>query len=189
MERTPNASKFARVLVALVALGTTACQQTEKGPEHRATERGQYLVAIMGCGDCHTPLKLGVHGPEPDTARLLSGHPEEFVMGAAPVLGTGGWLWAGASSNTAFGGPWGVSYAANLTPDQESGIGIWTEQMFIDAIRNGKKFGSGRDLLPPMPWAAYAHATDDDLKAIFAYLKKLPPVINHVPEWQSPTTS
>jgi mono/diheme cytochrome c family protein len=193
MERTSNTAKVVAVLVALSSLGTAACRQASgdqrSRPEQRAIERGRYLVAIMGCGDCHTPLKLGANGPEPDTARLLSGHPEGFSMGPSPDLGAGGWLWAGASSNTAFVGPWGVSYAPNLTPDQESGIGIWTEEMFINAIRDGKKFGSGRALMPPMPWPAYAHATDDDLKAIFAYLRSVRPVVNHVPDWQPPPVS
>ena len=176
----------------LVTLTAPGCQRPSTGTAahtpQNAVERGRYLVAIMACSDCHTPLKLGVNGPEPDMSRLLSGHPEDFRMGASPELGTGGWLWAGASSNTAFAGPWGVSYAVNLTPDDESGIGVWTEEMFINAIRNGSKFGSGRELKPPMPWPAYANATDEDLRAIFAYLRSLRPIVNHVPEWLPPAT-
>lgn len=82
---------------------------------------------------------------------------------------------------TAWAGPWGVSYAANLTPDQNTGMGIWTEDMFIKAMRAGKHMGYGREILPPMPWQASSNLTDEDLKAIFAYLRSVPPISNRVP--------
>jgi hypothetical protein len=83
---------------------------------------------------------------------------------------------------TAWAGPWGVSYAMNLTPDKATGLGSWTEEMFVNAIRTGKHQGTGRPILPPMPWNQYMHMTDDDLKAVFAYLQSLPPVNNAIPE-------
>src|SRR4051812_28351333 len=129
-------------------------------------KRGEYLVKIMVCNDCHTPLKLGPNGPEPDMDRMLSGHPEQ--IGPMPVARhDGGWGWSGAETNTAFSGPWGVSYTANLTPDQNTGLGIWTEDMFIKAIRTGKHMGTSRDILPPMPWPMFRSATDEDLKSIW----------------------
>jgi hypothetical protein len=79
-------------------------------------------------------------------------------------------------------GPWGVSFSRNLTPDQSTGIGSWTEEMFIKTIRDGKHQGEGRALLPPMPWQMYAQMTDDDLKAIFAFLRSLPAIANAVPD-------
>ena len=82
---------------------------------------------------------------------------------------------------TTWAGPWGVSYAANLTPDPTTGLGAWNEQMFIGALRNGKHMGSGRPVLPPMPWQAFRNFTDADLKAIFAYLRTLKPIKNAVP--------
>jgi hypothetical protein len=177
------------VLGIAVAVVSTACRN-EAGPVQAAAvdpvERGRYLVQIMGCGDCHTPLKAGPSGPVPDESRALSGHPEGMVLGPAPTL-DGGWMWTGAATNTAFAGPWGLSYAPNLTPDEESGMGMWTEEMFVEAMRTGKKFGGGRPIMPPMPWPAYAHATDDDLKAVFAYLRMVPPVVNHVPDSQPAT--
>ena len=91
-------------------------------------------------------------------------------MGALPAHPLAGpWLWAGAATNTAFAGPWGISYAANLTPDQNTGLGIWTEEMFVKAMRTGRHMGSSREILPPMPWPALRNATDEDLKAIYAY--------------------
>ena len=74
-----------------------------------------------------------------------------------------------------------MSFAANLTPDQNTGIGIWTEDMFLEAIKGGKHMGKGRQILPPMPWMYYGQLKEDDLKAMFAYLKSLPPVSNRVP--------
>jgi len=151
-------------------------------------ERGKYLVTIIGCNDCHTPLKMGPKGPEPDMSRFLSGHPEQ--MGALPAVAPRGpWLWAGAATNTAFSGPWGISYAANLTPDQNTGLGIWTEEMFVKALRTGRHMGVSREILPPMPWPAFRNATDEDLKSIYAFLRSIKPVTNHVPDVQPPAAA
>jgi len=174
---------------------TAACQRTEPTTDtatetaEARIERGRYLVEVSGCNDCHTPLKMGANGPEPDRERFLSGHPEGMVMEPAPVLGEGPWMWAGAATNTAFAGPWGITYAANLTPDEATGLGIWTEEMFINALRKGKKFGGGRMLNPPMPWPAYSHLTDEDAKAIFAFLASIKPIENRVPDWKPPTAA
>jgi hypothetical protein len=158
------------------ASGTTA--------DHAArVERGNYLVKIMGCNDCHTPMKMGPKGPEHDMTRFLSGHPEQVGMLPATRL-EGSWVMAGSATNTAFSGPWGVSYAANLTPDQNTGLGIWTEDMFIRAIRLGRHMGTSREIMPPMPWPAFRHATDEDLSAVYAYLRSLKPIVNHVPDVQ-----
>jgi mono/diheme cytochrome c family protein len=146
-------------------------------------KRGEYLVTIGGCNDCHTPFKMGPNGPEPDMSRALSGHPENFPMPAPPKqLAEGPWIWAGAATNTAFAGPWGVSFARNLTPDRLTGIGIWDEAMFRKTIRSGRHWGVGRPILPPMPWQNYARATDEDLSAIYTYLRSLKPVNNQVPD-------
>jgi hypothetical protein len=144
-------------------------------------ERGRYLTRIMSCNDCHTPWKLGPRGPEPDMTREFSGHPESLRMPAPPALGDGPWQWAGAGTNTAFAGPWGTSFAANLTPDRETGTGAWTEKTFVETLRTGRHLGKGRPLLPPMPWPWVGQATDEDLSAIFAYLRSLTPIRNKVP--------
>ena len=178
----------AAVLTATVlaaACGRTTAAAENAGSSTQAVERGKYLVSIMGCHDCHTPFKLGPNGPEPDMARALSGHPEQ--VGALQPAAVGGtWGWAGAPTNTAFSGPWGISYTANLTPDQNTGLGIWTEDMFMRAIRLGKHMGTSRPIMPPMPWPMYRNATDQDLRAIFAYLRTLEPITNHVPDYQPP---
>src|SRR6185503_6007454 len=101
-----------------------------------AVERGRYLVTIGGCNDCHTPFKMGANGPEPDLSRMLSGHPESVVITSAPVIEGGPFIWAGTHTNTAFAGPWGVSFARNLTPDENTGIGAWDETIFMNTIRN-----------------------------------------------------
>lgn len=144
-------------------------------------KRGEYLVKVAGCHDCHTPVKLGPNGPEPDMARALSGHPAEMVMPPAPKL-AGPWIGAVGATMTAWAGPWGVSFTANLTPDKETGTGAWTERNFMDTVRTGRHLGRGRPILPPMPWQNVASFTDEDLRAVFAYLQSLPPVKNRVPE-------
>jgi hypothetical protein len=141
-------------------------------------ERGRYLVTVQDCNGCHTPFNKD---GEPDLSRMLSGHPQDLKIGAAPALPPGGWLVAINDTNTAWSGPWGVSFTSNLTSDQKTGIGGWTEAMFVNAIRTGKHLGSGRPILPPMPWKMYAKLTDDDLKAVFAYLRTVPAISNRVP--------
>ena len=87
-------------------------------------------------------------------------------------------------------GPWGTSFAANLTPD-ETGIGNWSFGQFKKALTEGKAKGldGGRMLLPPMPWPNYVSMQEADLRAIFAYLKSIPPVKNIVPAPVPPTSA
>lgn len=148
--------------------------------------RGKFLVGLAGCSDCHTPMKLGPQGPEPDMSRYLSGHPENANFPPPPKL-TGPWV--AATGFTAWAGPWGISYAANLTPDMNTGMGIWTEEIFINAMRTGKHFGVARDILPPMPWRALANLDDADLRAMYAYLRSIPAVRNQVPQPALPSAS
>ena len=150
--------------------------------------RGKYLVNAVGCDDCHSPKVMTEHGPEPDPTRRLSGHNRsEPLPPMEKNAGQNGWVLFNMNL-TAFVGPWGVSYAANLTPD-DTGIGAWTFDNFLTAIRKGKYKGleGSRDLLPPMPWQMYRNLTDEDLKAIFTFLKSLPPVENLVPAPKPPT--
>jgi hypothetical protein len=100
----------------------------------------------------------------------------------AGALGPEAWGAIASNDFTAWGGPWGVSFARNLTPDQATGLGSWTEAMFVQTIRDGKHQGTGRPLLPPMPWQEYRNLTDEDLSAIWAYLQSIPAVNNAVPE-------
>lgn len=143
--------------------------------------RGEYLVNIMGCHDCHSPKVFGEKGPEPDPERLLSGHPANMPLGDVDVSQVGPWVFFNAH-NTAAVGPWGASFAANITSDA-TGIGNWTEEQFSNAMRKGRYKGleNGRTLLPPMPWPMFAKLTDGDVKAIFAYLKTVKPVRNIPP--------
>ena len=189
-QRITTAAIFLAALAVVATLASAAARSNEKKQlaftrQQAAKERiarGEYLVTIGGCNDCHTPFKMGPNGPEPDMSRMLSGHPESVKMGPPPKLGKGPWVWAGAGTNTAFAGPWGVSYARNLTPDRLTGIGIWNEEIFMKTIRTGRHWGVSRPILPPMPWFNYAKATDEDLKAIFAYLRSIKPIRNEVPD-------
>ena len=154
---------------------------TESTSKVNRIKRGQYLVTIMGCNDCHSPKVMTAHGPEIDSARMLSGHPETTTVPAINVAELQNWVLF-SHNLTSFVGPWGVSFAANLTSDA-TGIGNWTEAQFLNAIRHGKYKGleNSRSLLPPMPWVMYKNATDEDLKSIFAFLQSTPAVKNSVP--------
>lgn len=157
-----------------------ATTETAKEPStEELVARGKYLTTVGGCNDCHSPKVMGPLGPEPDTTRLFSGHPQGETLSG--IIMTNDWLVMN-NGFTAFVGPWGISYAANLSPD-DTGIGNWKLEQFIAAIRKGKSKGleSNRDLLPPMPWPMYRHMTDEDLEAIFVYLKSIKPQNNLVP--------
>ncbi len=167
------------------AADSTSTPATAAATPAVSAERGKYIVTIGACNDCHTPFKMGANGPEPDMSRMLSGHPSEMKL-AAPAKLEGGWMWQGAATNTAFAGPWGITYAMNLTPDSLTGIGTWTEDMFVKTIRTGKHWGTSRPIMPPMPWQWYSNMTDEDLKSVYAYLRTVPAVNNKVPDYQPP---
>ena len=157
-------------------------------PDPALVERGRYLVTTSGCHDCHTPLKMTENGPEPDMSRMLSGHPESFAISAPPANPGEEWMMVAARTMTAFSGPWGMSFTANLTPDDETGLGRWTLQNFKDTIRTGRHMGRGRPILPPMPIPMYKNFNDADFEAIYAFLRSIPPVSNRVPEPLPPAT-
>src|SRR5262245_10175723 len=167
MTRAKRNSILAASATAALAIAAPVMTAAPKpdAARTRNLERGAYLVKIMGCNHCHTPYKLGPKGPEPDVARQLSGHPAELVMPKAPAL-AGPWAWAAAGTNTAFAGPWGVSFTANLTPDAETGLGRWTAETFIATMRTGRHEGKGRPVLPPMPVENLAHLEDSDILAL-----------------------
>jgi hypothetical protein len=173
-----------RLTLALAVL--TAMPALAVQPATDKVARGKYLVTTSGCNDCHTPWVLGPKGPEPDMTRMLSGHPSTDAL-PPPPKATGPWIVSAAATNTAWSGPWGISYTANLTPDRESGIGKWTEKEFRDTIRTGRHLGRGRQILPPMPIPMYKNFTDQDLAAIYAYLQSIPAIANRVPEPTPPT--
>lgn len=181
-------------IVVAVALSGCGGEQTQvaqapgtgavpaAAPAMSQVDRGKMLVIGGGCHDCHTPKKVGPAGPEADMDRMLSGHPESEgvpppfkpIKGSPYVIHINGHL-------TAWSGDWGVSFAANLTPDQNTGLGIWTEDMFVTALKEGKHMGKSRPILPPMPWNWYGQLPEEDLKAMFAYLKSIKPIANRVP--------
>ena len=146
-------------------------------------ERGKYLVNFGGCNDCHTPKIYTEMGPVPDTTKLLSGHPAGEMLPAGDVSMTAPGKWVMTEKNfTAWVGPWGISYSANLTPDNATGIGTLSEEMFIKALREGKWMGVGRQIMPPMPWQGIGLLNDEDLGCIYAYLMSLKPINNQVPQ-------
>ena len=183
---------IAIILGAALMLGAASCLKpaadSEAGAAGARVARGGYLVTIGGCNDCHTPLKMGPKGPEPDMARMLSGHPESFPIAGGAAAPSAAWLMTMAASGTAFSGPWGVSFAANLTTDDNTGLGIWTEDMFVKAVRTGRHMGVSRPILPPMPWPNVGAMNDDDLKAVYAYLRSIQRIHNRVPEPLPPSS-
>ncbi len=164
-------SAFLLLVMSLVAFLSISCSQqpagqapaanqaaTASAPSDTTVQHGQYLVETIGCGHCHTPG--GIYG-EPDPTRLLSG------------------------SEVGWKGRWGVSYPRNLTPDSATGIGKWTEADIVKTIRELKR-PDGSVLHLPMPWVHFVHLTEGDATAIAKYLKSIPPVSHHVPDYVAP---
>jgi mono/diheme cytochrome c family protein len=144
--------RYALAIAAGAALSITFVSNA--AAQARQVERGKYLVTLGGCTDCHTP---GFFFGKPDQARFLGGSEVGFEI---PGLGV-------------FHGP-------NLTPDPDTGIGKWSVEQIVTALRTGKR-PDGRELAPIMPWRALASLTNDDANAIAVFLKSIPPVKNKVP--------
>lgn len=173
--------------------GATETKSIAEERQLEATElidRGRYLTTVGGCNDCHTPKRFGPAGMSLDSSRLFAGHAANTLLPPPDLsaLKPGNWMQM-SPEVTAFVGPWGTSYAANLTPDSATGIGAWSEEVFVKTLRTGKHLGAatGRPILPPMPWQGLASLPEEDLRAMYAYFKSLPPVNNKVPAPESPT--
>ena len=160
----------------------TAIAENAELSVEQLIEKGKYFVTIMGCNDCHSPKEMGPQGPAVMADFILSGYPATRPFKKVePEMIKKGWILFDADL-TAAAGPWGVSFAANLTSDQ-TGIGNWTEENFQRALKEGRYKGleGSRMLLPPMPWANFTGISNEDIKAIFQYLKSTKPVNNVVP--------
>jgi hypothetical protein len=190
-----NAIRFTSVLFVVAAFFLTNCtgnqqpsanqepstSEMAKPTSEQLIERGDYLVTIMGCHDCHSPK---IMGPVPKIIQevMLSGFQAANPIPEVDVKLTSKGMTIMNSDLTAAAGPWGISFSANLSSDQ-TGIGSWTEENFKRALKEGKYKGleGTRTLLPPMPWFNFGIILDEDVAAIFAYLKSTPPVKNAVP--------
>lgn len=153
---------------AMLVLCVVACSTPDPG-DVDAVQRGAYLVQVTGCARCHSPEG----GP------MLSGHPADVVVPETPDLSIDGWF--AATTGTAWAGPYGVAFASNLTSDEASGIGAWSQDAFVATLKTGEHMGVGRQILPAMPWQVFQHLRDDDLEAIYRYLQTVPAVSNEVP--------
>ena len=171
------------LMLATMASAETLASPVKADPQTEKVKRGKYMVMVGACNDCHTPMKMTPDGPAPNMERYLSGHPE----GAPDPGGTLGPndLALSATDLTTWKQQFGTVYTRNLTPDK-TGLGDWTEAQFIKTIRTGRHQGDGRALLPPMPWIGYAGMTDEDLQAVWAYLRTLKPIKNVVPDPRVP---
>lgn len=177
-----NMTRLAVMATGLIALSAAYAADSPKSAG-KEVRRGEYLVNFGGCHDCHTPKKMTSNGPEPDMSRALSGSPAQWQPPAVPqgALAPDGWIAMTNNDLSAWAGPWGISFAANLTPDKETGIGNWTETQFVRTMRTGKHLGVGRPILPPMPWQNLNSLNDQDLRSVYAYLKSIKPIANRVP--------
>ena len=164
---------------------STGTKDSSQASKPDLVERGKYLVTTMGCNDCHSSKKMGPQGPVIDSANMLAGCLETNPLPTFEADAVKKGLVVMLPTMTAFMGPWGTSFAANLTPDS-TGIGSWSLDQFKKALREGKYKGleGSRPLMPPMPWQNYVTMTDEDAEAVFTYLKSIKPVKNRVPTFR-----
>jgi hypothetical protein len=175
---------------AICSIAIVACNSAEGKSDKSESnkdklamiKRGEYLVNAIGCDDCHSPKIVGPTGFEIIPETRFGGYPSTRQLQKVDTQNLKkGWMLFGPDLTSAVG-PWGMSFAANISSDA-TGIGNWKEAQFIKALREGKSKGldGSRPLLPPMPWFVYKNFTDEDLKSIFAFLKSTKPVHNVVP--------
>ena len=184
-------------ILTLVTYLCTSCNQMNTEPvkeivyldkpEDTSVKRGKYLVNSMDCNACHTPKIMTERGPQMDASRLLSGYPSDRpIPDFDEQIVSQGVLFPHPDLTAAMG-PWGISFAGNLTPD-ETGIGTWSLEQFKIALQKGKHKGleGSRTLMPPMPWESYAQLSDADVEAVYNYLKSIPSIENIVPSHLRP---
>lgn len=188
---------FAIIIGSMVAISIVRCgdapaaekpvdtKDSAQASKPNLVERGKYLVTTMGCNDCHSTKKMGPQGPVIDSAVMLAGYLETSPLPAFEADAVKKGFAVFTPGLTAAMGPWGTSFAANLTPDS-TGIGSWSLDQFKKAIREGKYKGleGSRPLMPPMPWQNFTNMTDEDAEAVFTYLKSIKPVKNRVPTFR-----
>ena len=181
------------ILIAAIFLSQCGEQKKEEIKEAPATQNfggyesqvkwGEHLVILGGCNDCHTPKKIGPNGPEDDMSLMLSGHPAQMPPVDFDRMEAAKKGLIVTQTFTSWTGPWGTTFAPNLTSDS-TGIAGWKEEQFVKALHELKWMGldNTRPLMPPMSLMPATKMTDDELKAIFAYLKTTPPIKNVTPE-------
>ena len=190
MRKSPSLFLTALALAAICLYGCSEEKPAEQAvvaevekPDYGGYETqalwGEHLVTIGGCNDCHTPKKMTPMGPVDDSSLLLSGHPQGMPAPDVDRKQLEGKGFILTATFTSWVGPWGISYSANLTPD-ETGTGNWTEDQFVYALKNmiSKGLAGGRPLMPPMAMMPVKHMTDAELRAIYAYLRTVKPVKN-----------
>lgn len=168
-----------------------AIEDLEKMIKQKSKNRNTPMTKVLidwlelgVCTQCHTPKIKTALGYMPDKNRFLSGYAQNQELPDLPYAE----IMAGEAEKTFYTtdatvwvGRWGVSFAANLTPDPETGIGSWEEEDFIDIFRDGKHFGQENPRISPMPVNVYSQLRFFELGSIFMYLQTIPPVSNEVP--------
>jgi mono/diheme cytochrome c family protein len=165
-------ARWAVTVIIAAGIFVPSRSEAQQASGNALVERGRYLVTITGCHDCHSPK---IKEMTPDLTRALSGRPSTTALPSETKTEVHASL-----DLTAWTGPWGYSVASNLTPEPTTGIGTrYNEASFIATMRTGKK-PNGTPIMPPMPSVVYQNMTDDDLRAIFAYLRTIKPIRNAV---------
>jgi mono/diheme cytochrome c family protein len=169
---TASRSRLAIALGGLVLLAVVLWYLTTPGPLSFAGAETISLADYKESNPTGVPAELAQSDPIARGRYLTAAadcqtcHTHE---GGAPFAG-------GRAFKTAFG----TLYSSNITPDRDSGIGAWSAENFLRAVHQGVR-PDGSHLYPAFPYAAYTYLTDDDVRAIWAYLGTLPPVRNRVP--------
>ena len=179
---------FSLLLITFVSFIVVSCNQKPAQEVAYSPERieiGQAIIEGWNCSFCHSPQIKGPEGkPIADPNRFMSGHPADEKIPAVPdmVLTSPEWMeFLDNLDSTAWATDNLVVFSANLTPDDETGIGSWTETEFVETLREGRHRGIERRIKYPMPWQELSELSDEELLSVYEYLMTLQPVSNEVP--------
>jgi len=184
-------SLFSFLLITMFLLAIVGCNQKPDPPtvtmySPERLEIGQAVVEGWNCSFCHTPQ---IEAPDgklmPDPKRLMSGHPADEEVPTVPdmIISSPEWMeFLDNLDSTVWATDDMLVFSANLTPDDNTGIGTWTEVEFVETIREGRHRGIERRIKYPMPWRELSELSDEELLSVYEYLMSLEPVNNKVPE-------
>lgn len=165
---------FSLLLAVLLAAGFVQQAQAEPSAQTDLIARGQYIATIAGCTSCHTPLKPEYGNPQSLTIEQI----QTIAFNEREAHDTEKLLAGGRAFDL---GPAGLVFTRNITPDEATGVGAWSDDQLKVAIKTGID-NKGKLLFPVMPYHVYNGMADEDLDAVIAYLRSVKAVSNSVPD-------
>lgn len=165
---------FALIFTLFITLATFQVAHAGESQQSDKIEQGKYIATIAGCTSCHTPLKPEYGNPQTLTLEQI----QNIAFNDLEASDQNKFMGGGRAFDL---GPAGTVFTRNITPDEETGIGAWSDDQLKLAIKTGID-NEGKLLFPVMPYHVYNSMADSDIEAVVAYLRSVNAVSNAVPE-------